>query len=159
MEIWDIYDSNRNKTGKTHVRGIPLAANDYHLVVEIWIINESGQFIVTKRHPDKPFPNLWECTGGSVVAGENSLEGALREVSEEIGITLNPSNGKIIHQYQSRDTHYDVWLFRQNVDVEDIVLQKEEVTDLSFVNHKELKNLYDENKMIPKHKYIFEILV
>ena len=31
-EYWDIYDMNRNKTTRTHLRGEPIPDGDYHLV-------------------------------------------------------------------------------------------------------------------------------
>ena len=43
-EFWDIYDENRNLTGKIHERGKPLAKGEYHLVVHIWVQNENGEF-------------------------------------------------------------------------------------------------------------------
>jgi 8-oxo-dGTP diphosphatase len=63
MEYWDIIDKNRVLTGRKHIRGNPMNEGDFHLVVEIWIINNSKKMLLTKRHPDKPWPNLWECTG------------------------------------------------------------------------------------------------
>ena len=38
MELWDVYDINRNKTGKTAVRGEGLPEGGYHLVVHVCII-------------------------------------------------------------------------------------------------------------------------
>lgn len=35
MEVWDVYDKNRNKANKIHVRGNPLAVDDYHIVVHV----------------------------------------------------------------------------------------------------------------------------
>lgn len=46
-------------------------------------MNDNEEFLISKRHEDKPHPNLWECPGGSVLAGEDNLQDALREVSEE----------------------------------------------------------------------------
>lgn len=33
---------------------------------------------------------MWECVGGSVIKGEDSLQGALREAKEEVGVDLLP---------------------------------------------------------------------
>lgn len=88
-EIWDIYDENRNLTGKTIKRAEyinKIKENEYHLVVHIWIKNDNNEWLISKRTPNKHFPLLWECTGGSALAGEESLTAALREVKEELGI-------------------------------------------------------------------------
>ena len=55
MELWDVYDENRVATGKTHVRGVPLAQGEYHLVADVWLVNEDQEILLTKRHPDKPY--------------------------------------------------------------------------------------------------------
>ena len=36
-ELWDIYDKDRNFTGRTHRRGDPLPSGDYHLTVHVWL--------------------------------------------------------------------------------------------------------------------------
>lgn len=69
MEIWDLYDENRNKLNKTHARGITMEKNTYHLVVNIFITNEKGELLISQRHPQKTFPLQWEGCGGSVVRG------------------------------------------------------------------------------------------
>ena len=43
MELWDVYDINRNKTGKTAVRGEGLPEGGYHLVVHVCIIGSDGR--------------------------------------------------------------------------------------------------------------------
>ncbi|MGE7674016.1 hypothetical protein ACQKMV_10610 [Lysinibacillus sp. NPDC094403] len=48
MEIWDVYDKNRNKTNKLHMRGE--VDGDYHIVVHVWIKNNKGEFLLAKRH-------------------------------------------------------------------------------------------------------------
>lgn len=54
MELWDVYDENRAATGKTHVRGVPLGTGEYHLVADVWLVNENQEILLTRRHPDKP---------------------------------------------------------------------------------------------------------
>ena len=155
MELWDIYDKNRNRTGKTHERGKPLADGDYHLAVRVWIMNSKGETLISKRHQSKPHPNLWECTGGAVVAGENSLQGALREVKEELGIDLLESNGKLIKS-ECRDIYndfMDVWLFKHDVDIKDVILQQEEVSDAKWVNRLELEHLFECGKLVHTLSY------
>ncbi|UOQ87170.1 NUDIX hydrolase [Gracilibacillus salinarum] len=160
MEIWDIYDQNRKRTGRTHKRGLPMADGDYHIVVSVWIINENGDILLTKRHPDKSHPNLWEGTGGSILAGENSLEGALREVKEEIGVPLSKKNGKLVKSTRRDGFHdfKDDWLFAENVDIRDVVLQEEEVVDIKWVTRKELKAMYDSHQLVPTLRYVEELL-
>lgn len=159
MEIWDVYDKNRNRTKKTHVRGNPLAIDDYHIVVHVWIMNNKSEILLTKRHPNKSHPNLWECPGGSILAGETSLDGAVREVKEEIGIILSKSNGKLIKS-ERRDTYndfYDVWLFNQYFEITETVLQKDEVSDIQWVTKSELEWMFNSNCIVPTLSYFKDI--
>ncbi|MFJ7730643.1 NUDIX domain-containing protein [Lysinibacillus sp. NPDC097231] len=159
MEVWDVFDQDRNKTNKRHVRGAKLADNEYHIVVHVWIRNHKGEILITKRHELKAYPNLWECPGGSILAGESSLDGALREVQEEIGIKLLSSNGKIIKS-ERRDAYndfYDVWLFDQSFELTETVLQEDEVSDIKWVTKLELENMYHANCIVPTLDY-FKVL-
>ncbi|MED3873600.1 NUDIX hydrolase [Lysinibacillus capsici] len=159
MEVWDLYDKNRQKTNKRHVRGTKLAAEDYHIVVHVWIRNNRGEFLLTKRHPNKHYPHLWECPGGSIVTGESSLDGAIREVEEEIGISLLRTNGQLVKS-ERRDCFndfYDVWLFEQSFEISDIKLQEEEVTAVQWVTKLELENMLHANNVVPTLRYFSSI--
>ena len=67
--------------------------------------------------------------------GESSLEGAVREVREELGIELNPKEGKLIRSTRSEEMgdFYDVWLFDIDEIFENITLQKNEVAETRFM--------------------------
>ncbi len=141
-ELWDIYDGERNKTGRMHRRGEPLAEGEYHLVVHIWVQNEKGEFLITKRAPDKiPFPNCWECTGGSALAGETSLDAALRETREETGLDHTNSEKKCMISYRRGDWFGDVWLFISDFSLSDVTLQTEETTDKRFATKEEILHM------------------
>lgn len=135
MELWDIYDKNRNKTGEKHERGTPLSKGHYHLVASAWIMNDKGEFLIGKRHEDKKHPNLWECPGGAVLAGETSLEGVLREVKEEIGIDLEGRDYKLLKSERRDEFNdfFDAWLFTRSFELDETTLQPEEVTDVKWV--------------------------
>lgn len=97
MELWDLYTCERRKTGRTLVRGQAVPPECFHLVVHVWLKNSRGQYLISQRAADRPtFPLMWECTGGSVLAGEDSLAGAVREVREEMGIDLPPEQGRLV---------------------------------------------------------------
>ena len=70
---------------------------------------------MTKRHPDKPFGGLWECTRGSVVDGENSLIGAKRELQEETGITIEVKDLKQIHNVLLEDRIVDTFIVSKDI--------------------------------------------
>lgn len=97
MELWDLYDKNRNLLGKDHIRGEILPDDTYHLVVHVWIQNSKGQYLISQRSASRPmFPLMLECVGGSVLKGESSCQGAVREVKEEVGLDLDIQNGTLL---------------------------------------------------------------
>lgn len=153
MELWDVYDKNRNKTGKTHVRGVPMAEGEYHIVTDIWTINLEGKLLLTQRHPDKTFGLWWECTGGSAKVGESSLESVLRELSEEVGIHPDPEEVSLIHSTMRPDRFVDTYVTVQDVRREDLRLQKEEVVDAMFVTFEEVCQLWAQGKMLPRERF------
>lgn len=148
-ELWDVYDRNRNLTGKLHRRGDPLGKGEYHLVVHIWMLNNRGEFLLTKRSPDKGFPNMWESTGGSALAGDDSLTAAMREVREETGLILKPEKGNLILKHQQADYFRDVWLFRQDFDLKDVVLQPGETVDKMYADKKRILELMQKGELVP----------
>lgn len=156
-ELWDIYDEKRNLTGRLHRRGDPLQPGDYHLVVHVWIVNGRGEFLLTKRSPNKGFPNMWESTGGSALAGDDSLAAALREVKEETGLALDPGYGKLVLSVRESDYFRDVWLFRQDFDLSDVVLQSGETCDKMYAKKEEVLQLYKSGRLVP-YNYLEELV-
>ncbi len=148
-ELWDIYTKDRRPTGRLHRRGDPFSPGDYHLVVHIWIQNSRGEFLLTKRSPNKGYPNMWECTGGSALAGDDSLAAALREVREETGLILLPENGHILMTDDGEDYIGDIWLFRQDFELADVVLQPGETCDVCYASAKEILQMYEDDAFVP----------
>lgn len=145
-EIWDVYDKNRKRTGRLHRRGDPLNNGDYHLVVHVWMRNSKGEYLITKRAAHKGFPNMWESTGGSALAGDDSLSAAMREVKEEVGLSLDADCGRVIHSYMREDGFVDVWLFEQDFDLSDVVLDPNETVDKMYASPEKIRELIAEGK-------------
>ena len=159
-EPWDVFDADRNPTGRIMRRGDPIPTGDYHTVVYIWLKDAAGRFLLTRRAPNKGYGNLWECTGGSVVAGEDSLTGAVREVREETGLALDPSAGRLIYTYRREDAFCDVWLFRQAFDLAAVTLQPGETTAARAAAKEDIHELWKRGELVPYPHFeeIFEKL-
>ena len=141
------------------VRGFSLISSRHYLVVQVWIRNSQGQWLISQRAPEKPMGLKWEPTGGSVLAGEESIEGALREVKEELGITLEPHRG-CLFTTQRRDYpnwllpgFLDVWVFHHDAFLKDIRLQPGETVDAQWVTTEELWQLINTDQFIPLPRY------
>ena len=159
-EYWDLYDSERRPLGRLHRRGDEVPAGAYHLVAEIWTRDDAGRFLISRRHPEKPWGLYWECTGGSVLAGEDSRTGAQRELAEELGICVNADELK--HVYTSinvRNTNsiYDVFEVRWNGDLSELTLQEGEVVDAKRVDFDELCAMEARGEFVPQLRYFHEL--
>lgn len=154
-ELWDVYDEDRNLTGRLHRRGEPLPPGEYHLAVHVWLRNSRGEYLLTKRSPNKGFPNLWECTGGSALAGDDSLAAALREAREETGLLLQPENGRLLNSALVDDYFRDVWLFEQEYNLADVILLEGETCDKMQATKEKILTMYEEGTLVP-YRYIEE---
>ncbi|MCL2055982.1 MAG: NUDIX domain-containing protein [Oscillospiraceae bacterium] len=160
QEHWDLYDENRNKIGKTHLRGEPLEKGEFHIVVNVWIINSKNEVLLAQRHPDKWLGGMWECSAsGGVLAGEDSLQGALRETKEEIGVTLPPSDAILIQSIvrKDRDDIRDTFLFKMDVCIDDLILHPYEVVSAKWVTEKEYNHMCNEGIVTPPTTDFWEL--
>jgi len=155
-ELWDIYDQCRSKTGRFHERGKPMVKGDYHLIVQVWIVNSIKEFLITKRSPSQSFwPNRWHATGGCAVAGDDSLTTALKETQEKLGVSLNPQNGRLFtsytkpHDKDDGSAFYDIWLFAQDIELSDMVLQEEEICDAKWASPQEIRSIIENGGFVP----------
>ena len=80
MEYNDIYDADRNLTGRRHRRGTPWRPGEYGLVVCVWVYDGHGRILLTRRAPEKSFAGTWENSGGAAKAGETSRQAIAREL-------------------------------------------------------------------------------
>ena len=90
MEVWDIYNREKQRTGRTMVRDDwRMKEGDYHLSVLGVIMRPDGKFLITRRAEDKSWaPGWWEVSGGAAVAGEDSRDAVVREIREETGLDV-----------------------------------------------------------------------
>lgn len=148
MEYWDVLDKTGKPLGYTHLRGKPMRRGERHLVTDIIVTNGSGKLLLMYRHPDKPYGDCWEITGGSVLSGESSLEAAQRELSEETGITV-PLNALEFVQRTVGTGHaiYDAYHTVSDTPVEKIVFQDGETTDACWVSSEEYLALCSEGRV------------
>lgn len=151
MELWDIYDENKNKTGRTMKRNDwCLKDGEYHLTVLGVIVRKDGKFLITKRVMTKEWaPGWWEVSGGAAMAGETSLEAVHREVFEETGLNVTDWEGGYLFSYKrdnpgKGDNYFvDVYRFTGDFNDSDIKIQESEAGGYMLADTEEIKALAD----------------
>ena len=131
MEQRDLYDINRKLTGKTIFKGDSIPKNSYIIVVLVFIQNSEGKFLIQKRSKIKN--GKYATTGGHPKSGEDSIQGIISEVKEEIGLELKPDDLQLYYTGRS-DTQrvfWDDYYIKMDVnDIENLTLQKEQNMNL-----------------------------
>ena len=157
-EYWDIYDKNRVFQNRTIKRGDSFGEGEYYVCCEVWLQNSQGKLLVTQRHPSKKAGGLWEFVGGGVLAGETTVQAAVREVKEEIGISLTGDELSLLHIYKQRNYFMDIYLVKKDVNIESIVLNENETINAKWVSKEELRVMIEEQKVVRSVAQRFNLL-
>lgn len=159
MELWDLYTEDRVKTGEIHEREDPMPKDRYHLVVNAWLKNSEGKYLISKRSKTKSKnPLMFETVGGAVLKGEDSLQAALRETKEEVGIDLDPKMGKLIYSDVRKNLNSirDVFLFDYNGPVNLKNATTDEVESVGWMTTDEIYELHKNGLLVNTLSYCFE---
>jgi 8-oxo-dGTP pyrophosphatase MutT (NUDIX family) len=132
-------------------------------VVHVWIRNSKGEYLIAQRSASRPtFPLMWECVGGSVLAGESSAEGALRETKEEVGIDLTAENGRVVYTKtrgfiggKKFNDIMDVWLFLYDGEVSLEKATTDEVAEVRWMTREQIREIYASGGLVPTLEYFF----
>ena len=155
MEIFDICDENGNPTGKTVERTEAHRLGICHRTAHTWIVrivDGRYQVLLQKRSADKDsFPGRFDTSSaGHVQAGDEPLSSALRELSEELGISASSSDlgfagtfrihyEKEFHGKMFKDNEIAfVYVYEKPVDEKALLLQKEEVECVEWLDMEEV---------------------
>ena len=165
VEIWDLYDENKQKTDIKHIRGNVIPDGFYHLVVNAWVKNSKGEFLITQRAANRPtFPNVYECVTGSVLSGEDGLDGSIRELKEEVGLDFERKDGTIVFSKIRKEVNgkpyndiLEVWLFEYDGEIDLKTATTDEVQKAVWLSKSEIKKLFDKKKLMQDNSYIFDL--
>ena len=162
QEILDVVDENGRPTGDRVERSIAHKEGIRHATSHVWIVrNVDGrlQLLLQKRSMTKDsYPGQYDTSSaGHITAGDDPASSALRELKEELGITLKPEElrpighfsmyyRKMFHGDWFFDNEYcHVFLVEKEIDIEELTLQKEEVDRVDYFDMEEVYEGLHEN--------------
>ncbi len=156
MELWDIYDENKQPTGRTMKKNDwHMQPGEFHLTVLGVIRRPDGKFLITQRVMTKAWaPGSWEVSGGGVMAGETSAQAIQREIWEETGLDVTGAKGGYLFSYQrinldEGDNYFvDIYRFDMDVKEEDVHIQTAEAMGFQFADLDTIKELAEQNKFL-----------
>lgn len=159
FEYWDLFNRNRVWVRNHHKRGDRIPDGLYHIVVHSWVMDYYGNFLISQRQNGRTDELMWERTGGSVLEGESSIEGAKREVREELGIDLAEIQPVLIKS-ERRDKYsdfFDAWLFVVDREKTICKIDNVEVRDFKWVDLPELKSMDNDGLLVSSSLYYEEV--
>ncbi len=165
MEMFDLYDNSGILLNKVAQRGSALNEGEFHLVVHVWIKNSNGQYLIQKRSKKTDIVfGMWASTSGAATTGDTSINAAIRETFEEIGILLSESELKLLKRYyighEKASYIADVYIVNRDILLKDLKLDKFEVSECDFKTIKEInemienKDFFDYATFLKKYDYM-----
>ena len=155
MELLDVYNSKGEITGKVIERGSKDLGPDEHIAVSIiYIENSEGKFLIQKTSESKG--GNYSSTGGHINHNENPKDAVIRETKEELGLDISNDNiidlGHICVDIPVRFIYY----LKRDIDINDLVLDKEEVESVHYFSIDKLNEIIREGKMSKGHIIVLE---
>ncbi|USD25319.1 NUDIX domain-containing protein [Flagellimonas marinaquae] len=140
----DILDEHGKPTGKSCLKSEAHQKGLLHPTVHVWLYTIDGRILIQQRGKNKAtHPLLWDVSvAGHVSAGENVVAAAIREVREEIGLTINETDlkslgtfkavHKISEDFIDAELHH-IYLCQLKSPLDQLVKQKNEVENLALI--------------------------
>ncbi len=156
-EYIDALNPDGTLTGVKKTRKEIHRSGDWHRTVHVWIINSQGEILTQLRsHSKEQDPNKWDLSAaGHISAGDDSKTSVLREVEEELGLDVSrdelnyiaeTSSSEVLNDgsYIDNELH-DIYIIYKDLDMKDVVLQKEEVADVRWIKCEDMEKDIKEN--------------
>lgn len=168
-ELLDVIDENERNTGIIKERKKIHLDGDWHKAAHLWIIKDARILLQKRSSEKKIFPNRFDVScAGHVSAGENYKDSIIRELKEELGIDVN-EDALIFLEKRKQITKYKnlisreiiaVFLLRYNGKMNELKIDKKEVSEVRLFTIKELRKLLKETPemFVNDKKYFFDTL-
>ena len=140
-ELLDLFTGDGRPTGLTMERGGEKKPGYFTLGMHAFVYDSRGRFLLQKRAQGKGFrPGQWETHMGHALAGESSFDCALRELREELGVSLPPDSFVKVYRWVEAGARMltDLYFVRADLDESSLTLQKDEVIGVQWVSKREM---------------------
>lgn len=156
MELIDIVDEHGVPTGETIDRTVAHRTGARHRTTHIWIVRKQRdrvEILLQKRTKYKDsFPGCYDISSaGHIPAGVDFVSSGLRELEEELGLTVSPDElvecglhctfaENEFHGIPYVDNQVaKVFLLWKDKDIEELTLQEEEIESVMWMDFEACK--------------------
>lgn len=86
-------------------------------VVAAALYDAQGRVLIADRPPGKHMAGRWEFPGGKIADGETQSEALVRELREELGVTVRTAHPmlELTHDYPDRRVVLSMWVVKRYV--------------------------------------------
>ena len=157
MELLALFDENNKVLAGESIsrdKKSTLCASKRYKVVMIWIQNSKDEFLIQLTSPEKNFK--YATTGGHVKFGADTYQTLLEEVKEELGYSLDIKKVEHIDTIATAQAFIEVFYMREDIELDSLVLQKEEVDSVYWYSIDIIKELFKKDLFLNAHKLVFE---
>lgn len=159
---------NKALKSEIHIKGY------YHNTAHVWLYTKDGHILLAQRAATKSvYPLLWDVSvAGHVDAGELIIQGAIREVKEEINLDLVPNDLEKIGVFNSfrsypsgiKDNEFHhTYIAELKVSMSELTPQKEEVEAIKLVSFDMFQTLInhigENNHFVPSNKSYYAFVL
>lgn len=169
-ELIDVLDENGNKTGEILTREQIHKKGLYHRIVVIVIIDAQGNILMQQRSKNKAQnPGKWDvAVAGHISSGQTSIEAAMRETLEEVGIKVNEQELEYVLTYKNKENVeedyidnqiYDCYIVkRDKINLRNIKVQESEVEQVKLCNLKEFSEIIENGNIMERDEFYKKII-
>jgi isopentenyldiphosphate isomerase len=169
-ELIDICDPENNLLNVQKMKSEAHAKGLWHRASHMFIYNSKGEVLIQLRAKDKAlYPDLWDTSAaGHVDADEEPITSALREIKEEIGLSVKENDLKFfkiekvkqIYKKILNNEFFYIYFLKFDGNIDKLRLQDEEVQSIKFIKLDELEKDLKKNtkKYVPHDKLWFEVI-
>lgn len=148
MELLQLFDINENIINKKIPRGIEPDNDEYIMIVYVFIMYNNKLLLEKNTKYNK-----WVIPGGHVISN-NPLEDIKRECYEELGIDIDINNLELINTLNNNNRFFKLYYLNQNKFFNDIIIQKEEVSDFDYFEIDTINKMIN-NNLIRDNNIVF----
>jgi len=173
-ELIDILDSDGKYTGGTAMKSEAHHLGLFHATIHVWFYTNKGELLIQQRGSHKDtHPLLWDVSvAGHVGAGEDIITAALREIKEEIGLTVCEKDLGKIGVFKSVQKHpkglmdcefHHTFLCELKIPLTSLKKQESEVEALGLIPltkfTKDIQSLTNPKKYVPHKKAYYKTVI